>query len=305
MVKKACVAMACIGFLLIGAWQAAAAEQASASLEEMAANIRQNADNALQTQQIAQKTAEDAREGERSVTQTASAMKAIVEKVLIIEEIANETRMLSLNATIEAARASDHGKAFSTVAAEVRQLAVTAKAAAEEIKKISHSSIAVAEQSGMMLSKIVPNSQKTAELVQEISAASSEQSMGVDQINAAIQQLDQVTQQNTGMAEHVAAMAEELAAQSTQLQQAIEFFKLGDILRVRTRRSEKKGDSKKKHKHKSLAADHVENTAKKTKSSLKYALHLRDMEREDQDHLDGQDIEEAGDPEKNTEFERF
>jgi methyl-accepting chemotaxis protein len=207
--------------------QAAATEEASTSLEEMAANIKQNANNARQTEQIAKKTAVDAEEGSQAVTQTGEAMRGIVEKILIIEQIAQETRMLSLNATIEAARASEHGRAFSTVASEVRQLADTTKKAAEEIKQLSNSSVAIADRSREMLRKIVPNSQKTAELVQDISAASSEQSAGVDQINRAISQLDQVTQQNATTAEEVATMAERLTDQAMQLQNAVEFFKIG------------------------------------------------------------------------------
>jgi methyl-accepting chemotaxis protein len=208
--------------------QAAATQEASSSLEEMAANIRQNAENAIQTEKMAKRTANDAEEGGQAVTQTVAAMKEIVEKILIIQEIAQETRMLSLNATIEAARASEHGKAFSTVAAEIRQLADTTKKSAEAIKHLSDSSVGIAERSGAMLAKMVPNSQKTAELVQEISAASNEQSMGVNQVNKAIYQLDQVTQQNASLAEEVAAMAEKLADQSIHLQSAVEFFTLAE-----------------------------------------------------------------------------
>jgi methyl-accepting chemotaxis protein len=210
--------------------QAAATEEASASLEEMAANIRQNAENAIQTEQMAKRTAEDAEEGGQAVIQTVAAMKEIVEKILIIQEIAQETRMLSLNATIEAARASEHGRAFSTVAGEIRQLANTTKKSAEAIKHLSDSSVAIAERSGALLAKMVPNSQKTAELVQEISAASNEQSSGVNQINKAIYQLDQVTQQNASLAGEVAAMAEKLADQSVHLQSAVEFFTLAETV---------------------------------------------------------------------------
>ncbi len=208
--------------------QATATEEASSSLEEMAANIRQNAENAAQTEQMAKRAVEDAEEGGQAVIQTVAAMKEIVAKIVIVQEIAQETRMLSLNATIEAARASEPGKAFATVAAEIRQLADTAKTAAEAIRQVSDSSVAIAERSGELLATIVPNSQKTAELVQEISATSSEQSTGVNQVNRAMQQLDQVTQQNASLAEEVASMAEELEAQATQLQKAVAFFTLGE-----------------------------------------------------------------------------
>lgn len=210
--------------------QAASTEQASSSLEEMAVNVKQNADNAIQTEKMARRTAEDAHDGGQAVTQTVAAMKEIVEKILIIQEIAQETRMLSLNASIEASRASEAGKAFSTIASEVRQLATTTKTAAEAIKHLSDSSVAIAERSGEMLGKIVPNSQKTAEFVQEISAASSEQSLGFNQMNQVIYQLDQVTQKNASTAEEVAAMAEQLASQSTQLQRAVEFFQLKETV---------------------------------------------------------------------------
>jgi methyl-accepting chemotaxis protein len=208
--------------------QAAATEQASASLQEMAANIKQSAENAKQTDKIATTTAEDAKEGEQAVMQTVTAMKEVVKKISIVQNIAQETRMLSLNATIEAARASDSGKAFSAVASEIRQLADTTKKAAEDIKQLSHSSVSIAEHSGEMLTKIVPNSQKTAELVREISATSSEQSTGVEQINQSISQLDQVTQHNASMAEEVSSMAEKLAEQALQLQNAVEFFELDE-----------------------------------------------------------------------------
>jgi len=208
--------------------QAAATEEASASMEEMAANIRQNADNALQTEQIAVKAAEDARNSGQAVTEAVSAMKDIASKVLIIEDIARQTRMLSLNATIEAARAQEHGRGFAVVAAEVRALAERSQNAAQEISQIATSSVSTAERAGEMLRQLVPDIQKTAELVQEISAASQEQHTGTDQINRAIQQLDQVTQQNSATSEELAATAEELTSQAEQLRNIIAFFKTAE-----------------------------------------------------------------------------
>lgn len=206
--------------------QAAAAEETSASMEQMAANIKQNADNALQTEKIAIKSSKDARDSGQAVTETVAAMTEIAEKITIIEEIARQTDLLALNAAIEAARAGEHGKGFAVVASEVRKLAERSQKAAGEIGKLSTSSMAVAEKAGVMLSALVPDIQKTAELVQEITAASSEQSAGADQINKAIAQLDQVIQQNSGAAEEMSSTAEELSIQAGQLQDSIGFFRI-------------------------------------------------------------------------------
>jgi methyl-accepting chemotaxis protein len=208
--------------------QAASAEEASASIEQMTANIRQNADNALQTEKIALKTAQDAREGGAAVAETVSAMKEIAGKILIVEEIARQTNLLALNAAIEAARAGEHGKGFAVVAAEVRKLAERSQVAAGEIGTLSTSSVAVAERAGSLLEVIVPSIQRTAELVQEISAASREQDAGAEQIGRAIEQFDQVTQQNAATSEEMASTAEELASQSEHLQEMIAFFRMGD-----------------------------------------------------------------------------
>ena len=199
--------------------QSSAVEEASSSMEQMAANIKQNADNARQTEKIALNAAENASEGGKAVTETVAAMRKIVEKIWIIEEIARQTHMLSLNATIEAAKAQEYGKGFAVVAAEVRSLAERSRTAATEINGLANSSMTIAEKAGEMLSKLVPEIRKTAELVQEISAASGEQSSGAEQINKAIQQLDQVIQQN-------ASVSEELASQAEELQAMMDFFKI-------------------------------------------------------------------------------
>ena len=208
------------------AQQAAAAEEVSSSMQEMAANIRQNADNARQTERIALESAQYAEEGGKVVAESVMAMKQIAQKISIIKEIADQTRMLSLNATIEAARAQERGKAFSVVAAEIRNLSDVTKRAAEEISELATSSLEVSEKAGEMLATLVPSIHKTTELVQEISAASSEQSTGADHINTALQQLDQVTQQNAMTSENVATAAEELAAQAEQLRSTIKFFRI-------------------------------------------------------------------------------
>jgi len=208
--------------------QAASAEEASSSVEEMTATIRQSAGNARETERIALKSAIDALDSGRAVADTVTAMRDIATRILIIEEISRQTNLLALNAAIEAARAGEQGKGFSVVAAEVRKLAERSQTAAKEIGSLSTTSISVAERAGELLAKLVPNIQKTAQLVQEINASSKEQTVGSDQINSAIQQLNEVIQQNAGSAEEMAATAEELSSQAAQLQDSVAFFKIQD-----------------------------------------------------------------------------
>jgi methyl-accepting chemotaxis protein len=204
--------------------QAASAEEVSSSMEEMASNIRQNADNAMQTEKIASKASQDAQESGEAVTESVVAMKQIADKINIIEEIARQTNLLALNAAIEAARAGEHGRGFAVVASEVRKLAERSQTAAGEISELSSTTVEVAQRAGEMLGKLVPDIQKTAELVQEISAASAEQNNGAEQINKAIMQLDTVVQQNASSSEEVASTSEELSSQSVQLQSTMAFF---------------------------------------------------------------------------------
>jgi methyl-accepting chemotaxis protein len=205
--------------------QAASIEEVTSSLEEAGASIRQNADNAAQTEKIAIQAAASAEEGGKAVTASVVAMKDIAGKISIIEEIARQTNLLALNAAIEAARAGEAGKGFAVVASEVRKLAERSQKASGEIGELSRSSVEVAEKAGKLISEIVPQIRKTAELVQEISASSNEQNSGTEQINKAVMQLDQVIQQNASAAEEIASTSEELAAQAEQLQSTIAFFK--------------------------------------------------------------------------------
>ena len=207
--------------------QAASAEEASSSMEEMVSNIKQNADNAQQTDKIANKSAKDAQESGRAVVEAVTAMKEIASKISIIEEIARQTNLLALNAAIEAARAGEHGKGFAVVAAEVRKLAERSQKAAGEINQLSGTTVKVSEKAGEMLDKLVPDIQKTAELVQEITAASKEQDTGAEQINKALQQLEKVIQQNASASEEMAATTEELTGQADQLMSALGFFRTG------------------------------------------------------------------------------
>ena len=206
--------------------QASSAEEASASMEEMAANIKQNADNAAQTEKIARQSARDAEVSGQAVDRAVNAMRTIAEKISIVQEIARQTDLLALNAAVEAARAGEHGRGFAVVASEVRKLAERSQAAAAEISSLSGETVTVATEAGDMLSRLVPDIRKTAELVAEISAACREQDIGASQINEAIQQLDKVTQQNAGASEEMSATSEELAAQAEELQASIAFFKV-------------------------------------------------------------------------------
>jgi methyl-accepting chemotaxis protein len=218
--------------------QAAGVEETSASMEQMTASISQNTENAKVTDGMATKAAGEASEGGEAVKATVAAMKQIAQKIGIIDDIAYQTNLLALNAAIEAARAGDHGKGFAVVAAEVRKLAERSQIAAQEIGTVASSSVELAERAGRLLDQMVPNIRKTSDLVQEITAASEEQSSGVGQINAAVTQLSQTTQQNASSSEELAATAEEMSGQAEQLQQAMSFFKLsgsvsGGALRAR------------------------------------------------------------------------
>jgi methyl-accepting chemotaxis protein len=207
--------------------QATSVDQVSASVEELTATIKQNADNASQTEKIANKSAGDAKESGLAVAQTVKAMKDISERVTVIQEIARQTNLLSLNAAIEAARAGEHGRGFAVVANEVQKLAERSQGAAKEIEDLSRNSVAIAESAGRMLDHLVPDIEKTADLVTEINAASGEQASGVQQINQAILQLSTVVQQNAASSEELAATAEELSGQALLMSESVILLKTG------------------------------------------------------------------------------
>jgi len=208
--------------------QAASVEEVSSSIEEIAASISQNSENSEQTERISRVASQDAEEGGHAVLETVTAMKDIAGKISIIEEIARQTNLLALNAAIEAARAGEAGKGFAVVASEVRKLAERSQSAAADISVLSANSVAVAERAGALLGKIVPDIRKTSDLVQEITAASREQSAGAEQVAGAISQLTTVIQQNAASSEQLASMSEELSGQAAYLKDSVASFKLNN-----------------------------------------------------------------------------
>ncbi|OFY20085.1 MAG: hypothetical protein A2X02_06895 [Bacteroidetes bacterium GWF2_29_10] len=224
--------------------QASSAEEVSSSMEEMASNIQQNTDNSQQTEKIALNAAEGINKVALAAKETLDKMKEIAEKVSIIGEIARQTNILALNAAVEAARAGEHGKGFAVVAAEVRKLAERSQASAVEIDALTKISVKSTEEAGSLMNAIAPEIQKTAKLVQEITAASIEQTSGAEQINNAIQQLNKVTQQNAAASEEMATGSEELSGQAEKLLESISFFKLENDLKKKT------SDNKLRQEHK-------------------------------------------------------
>jgi methyl-accepting chemotaxis protein len=199
--------------------QASSVEEVSSSTEEISANIAQNSDNAVQTNTIALNAVKQMENGQESVDRTLSAVRKIANDITLIHEIAEKTDLLAINASIEAARAGEHGKGFSVVATEVRKLAERSQQTANSINQLSGDSLSVAELTEKVINELVPEIQKTSRLIQEITAASSEQSSGIEQVNLALQQLNTINQNN-------AASAEEMAAQAEHLNEMISYFRL-------------------------------------------------------------------------------
>ena len=213
--------------------QAASVEETTSSLEEMSASIARNAENSRETEQTAIRGARDGDESGKAVLETVQAMNTIAEKISIIEEIAYQTNLLALNAAIEAARAGEHGKGFAVVAVEVRKLAERSQTAAKEIGGLASTSVKVAERSGKLLGALVPAIRRTADLVQEVAAASGEQASGISQINRALTSVDQVTQRAASAAEELASTAEEMAGQATGLRKVVGYFRTTALVGVR------------------------------------------------------------------------
>ena len=206
--------------------QAASVEETTASVEHLNHSVQNNAENARVTDGIAVKASGEAQRGGDAVLSSVQAMKEIANKITLIEDIAYKTNLLSLNAAIEAAHAGEHGKGFTVVSAEVRKLAENSRLTAQEINELASASVAIAEEAGKLLEQIVPSISKTADLVQEITAASEEQSSGVNQIHQAMNQLETATQQNASASEQLAATSEELSGQAESFLNAVSFFKL-------------------------------------------------------------------------------
>jgi methyl-accepting chemotaxis protein len=208
--------------------QAGSLAETSSSVEQMAAAIKQNARSAEETDQLATRVANDARTNVEAVLETVQSMKSITEKIGVIEEISRKTELLALNASVEAARAGEYGKGFAVVAGEVSKLAEVSQTAASDIVQASREGQSRAESTRRLLAELLPAIERTRDLVQGISASTEEQSVGASQVNQAVGQLDKVVQRNAAAAQQVASTAEALSEQAQQLEQAIEFFAIGD-----------------------------------------------------------------------------
>ncbi|MGE0084178.1 MAG: methyl-accepting chemotaxis protein [Desulfococcaceae bacterium] len=291
--------------------QAASIEQISSSMEEMSAMVNQNADNARQTASIAGETALHTQEGRKALEETVKAMKSISEKIMVVEEIARQTNMLALNAAIEAARAGDHGKGFAVVAAEVRKLAEKSQKSAKSINSLSTANLEISEKAGKILEQMFGGIQKTAELVQEISASSAEQAGGIVQVNKAIQQLDQIIQQNAASAEEMASASRDFSSQAEHLLRTASFFDISEKQQGETAderkaysRKEKNGGKPEIHGSEHMAKSGQEVSEEYGAHGKKAVEHLHVKNQKNRTgpadiHLD------AHEAEKEDEFERY
>jgi methyl-accepting chemotaxis protein len=226
--------------------QASSLEETAASIEELTSTVKQNADNAREASQLAVSAREQATRGGEVVQTAVVAMGAINESskkiadiIGVIDEIAFQTNLLALNAAVEAARAGEQGRGFAVVASEVRNLAQRSAGAAKEIKTLINDSVRKVDEgsklvnaSGLTLTEIVTSVKRVADIIAEIAAASAEQSSGIDQVNKAVGQMDQVTQQNAALVEEAAAAAESLDDQARALLEVVGFFETGDAARA-------------------------------------------------------------------------
>ncbi|MCW3806408.1 methyl-accepting chemotaxis protein [Plebeiibacterium marinum] len=224
--------------------QAASAEEVSTSIEEMVANIDQNTENAVETEKITVETAKDVNVADKLSSEAADAMKSVAEKITIIGDIAFQTNILALNAAVEAARAGEHGRGFSVVAAEVRKLAERSKVAADEIHNLVNGGLKVSQEAGEKSRLLVPDIEKTTQLIKEISAASLEQKTGAEQINMAMQNLNLITQENASSSDELTQSAEQLAVLADRLKEAVSFFSIDGEEDLDQSQSEEKGDEK-------------------------------------------------------------
>ena len=221
--------------------QASSLEETASSMEELTSTVKQNADNARQANQLAVTASDVAVKGGAVVAQVVDTMasindssKKIVDIISVIDGIAFQTNILALNAAVEAARAGEQGRGFAVVATEVRSLAQRSAAAAKEIKSLIGDSVDKVEvgsklvaQAGATMDEVVASVKRVTDIMGEISAASHEQSAGIEQVNQAIAQMDQVTQQNAALVEEAAAAAESMQDQAAELANVVSVFKLG------------------------------------------------------------------------------